>query len=90
VYGKVRTVPLENVPTGLVRLAERCAHLVVNGLYGLHIQEAGGRFLVMEINDNPNIDRGFEDKVLGEELYRILMRTFRDRLENRGLGGGGA
>ena len=44
----------------------------------------------MEINHNPNIDRGFEDKVLGEELYRILMRTFLDRLENRGLPGGGA
>ncbi len=90
VYGKVRTVPLEDVPTGLVRLAERCAHLVGNGLYGLDIKETGGRFLVMEINDNPNIDRGFEDKVLGEELYRILMRTFLDRLENRGLPGGGA
>ncbi|MCK6480750.1 MAG: RimK family protein [Planctomycetaceae bacterium] len=89
VYGKVETLPLEEVPTGLVRLAERCAHLVGNGLYGLDIKETGGRFLVMEINDNPNIDHGFEDKALGDELYRILMRTFLDRLENRGVRGFG-
>lgn len=87
VFGRVETLPLEEVPTALVRLAERCAQLVGNGLYGLDIKETRDRFLVMEINDNPNIDAGFEDKVLGDELYRIVMRTFLDRLENRGRPG---
>ena len=59
-------------------------------LYGLDIKEVDGRFLVMEINDNPNIDAGFEDAVLKEEVYLAVMRTFLERLERRGRGKGGA
>jgi glutathione synthase/RimK-type ligase-like ATP-grasp enzyme len=86
-YGRVRSVPLEEAPTGCVRLAERAASLVGNGLYGVDVKEARGRFYVMEINDNPNLDGGVEDAALGDELYRAVMRVFLDRLENQGRPG---
>ena len=38
---------------------------------------------LIEINDNPSIDHGVEDKVLGSELYRIILREFVARLDAR-------
>jgi glutathione synthase/RimK-type ligase-like ATP-grasp enzyme len=39
--------------------------------------------LVIEINDNPNIDYGVEDKILGDSLYSKIMLSFLKRLESR-------
>jgi glutathione synthase/RimK-type ligase-like ATP-grasp enzyme len=65
-----------------VRLAVRAAACIGTGLYGVDIKETvDGRFLVMEINDNPNIDAGSEDAVLKDGLYDAIMRYFYDRLE---------
>jgi glutathione synthase/RimK-type ligase-like ATP-grasp enzyme len=41
---------------------------------------------VIEVNDNPNIDRGIEDKYLGDELYRQIMMEFLRRMENSSKG----
>ena len=35
----------------------------------------------MEVNDNPNLDGGVEDSVLGETLYRTILEGFLARLE---------
>jgi hypothetical protein len=35
----------------------------------------------MEINDNPNVDRGVEDAILGDALYDRIMRVFRARVD---------
>jgi hypothetical protein len=35
----------------------------------------------MEINDNPNVDRGVEDLVLGAELYDRIMKVFKTRVD---------
>jgi glutathione synthase/RimK-type ligase-like ATP-grasp enzyme len=37
--------------------------------------------VVIEVNDNPNIDAGNEDSLLGEELYRIVLRDLARRLD---------
>lgn len=37
--------------------------------------------VVIEVNDNPNIDAGAEDSVLGDDLYRIVLREFVRRLD---------
>jgi hypothetical protein len=39
---------------------------------------------VIEVNDNPNVDAGAEDQVLGDELYLSILRCFRERLDARG------
>jgi glutathione synthase/RimK-type ligase-like ATP-grasp enzyme len=50
-----------------------CANLVGNGLYGVDLKELDSGVYVIEINDNPNIDAGTEDAVLGDELYRKVL-----------------
>lgn len=52
-----------------------------DGLYGVDLKEINGKVYVIEVNDNPNIDSGVEDLVLGKELYRKLARSFYTRIE---------
>jgi glutathione synthase/RimK-type ligase-like ATP-grasp enzyme len=87
-YGRVEAVPLEAAPREAVELGVRAARLIGDGFYGVDVKEAGGRFLVMEVNDNPNVEAGYEDAVLGDRLYLSVMDWFRQRLEARGNDGG--
>ena len=41
---------------------------------------------VIEVNDNPNIDVGYEDEVLQDELYLRVMEVFLKRIERRKIG----
>lgn len=83
-YGKTEPMPVEQSPTRALEVAEKVARLIGDGLYGLDIKQVDGRFLVMEINDNPNVDAGSEDAVLKDDLYRIIMQWFYKRIEQRG------
>jgi glutathione synthase/RimK-type ligase-like ATP-grasp enzyme len=85
-YGKVEGLPLESTPRGAIEVAVHAATLIGDGLYGADVKEVGGRFLVMEVNDNPTIEAGYEDAVLKDDLYLAVMRHFRERLDLRGLG----
>ncbi len=87
-YGRVEALPLEQAPAEAVDVATRSARLIGDGLYGVDLKESDGRFLVMEVNDNPNIDAGYEDAVLGERLYLAVMDWFRQKLDTRGSPGG--
>ncbi|MCA9550051.1 MAG: RimK family protein [Myxococcales bacterium] len=82
-FGKVDTLPLEEVPKKALNLAVEAASHVGNGLYGVDVKEVNKRFLIMEINDNPNIDHGYEDRFLGDKLYTAVMQVFLDRMEAR-------
>jgi glutathione synthase/RimK-type ligase-like ATP-grasp enzyme len=81
--GLVDTLPVEIAPQKVVSLGVRAAKLIGDGLYGVDIKQIKGRPAVIEINDNPNVDAGFEDRVLGSVLYERIMRHFFDRLEAR-------
>jgi glutathione synthase/RimK-type ligase-like ATP-grasp enzyme len=83
-YGRVEAVPLAHVPSDAVRIAVRAARLIGDGLYGVDVKETRKRCLVMEVNDNPNVDAGFEDAILGDRLYLTVMDWFRQRLDARG------
>jgi glutathione synthase/RimK-type ligase-like ATP-grasp enzyme len=83
-YGRVETLPIEAAPPGAVELGVRAASLIGTGLYGVDIKEVDGRFIVIEINDNPNIESGYEDTFLKDELYTRIMQSFLERLESRG------
>lgn len=80
-YGRVETVPVSDAPEAVVRTAVRAARLMGDGLYGVDLKEVEGRALVIEVNDNPNLDAGFEDRVVGDALYETVMRFFLARLE---------
>jgi glutathione synthase/RimK-type ligase-like ATP-grasp enzyme len=82
--GEFETWPLSACPPDVLKGAIRVANLVGDGLYGVDMKELSGKANVIEINDNPNIDSGVEDEILGEELYLRVMRVFMKRLESRG------
>lgn len=52
-----------------------------DGFYGVDIKTVNGRQVLMEINDNPNVDRGVEDAILGDALYDRIMKGLRARVD---------
>jgi glutathione synthase/RimK-type ligase-like ATP-grasp enzyme len=70
-------------PRKAVAIAVKAANLIGNGLYGVDVKENDGNFVVIEVNDNPNLNTGVEDAVLRDELYRRIVESFVRRLENR-------
>ena len=86
VFGRFETIPVEIAPRQVVRAALRAARPIGNGLYGVDIKQARGQCYVIEVNDNPNIDAGVEDKILKDELYRRIMAVFLRRIERRKAG----
>ena len=40
------------------------------------------KFYVIEINDNPNIDAGTEDKILKDRLYSTIMDVFLNKIKS--------
>ena len=83
-YGRIETFAVHDAPQDAVKLAVRAANLIGRGLYGVDVKERDGKFFVMEVNDNPNLEAGCEDKILKEELYLAVMRLFRERLDRSG------
>ncbi len=81
--GKVETLPVEHLPEPVLRAALRAANLIGDGLYGVDLKQVGRKVLVIEVNDNPNIDAGVEDRVLKDEIYLRIMRVFLRRIEQR-------
>ena len=81
--GRVQTISFEEVPEHVINTALKAANLIGDGLYGVDLKEIGGKCYVIEINDNPSIDAGFEDAVLKNELYLTIMKVFRTRIENK-------
>jgi glutathione synthase/RimK-type ligase-like ATP-grasp enzyme len=74
---------VEKAPAEVVQSATRAAALIGDGFYGVDLKQAGDRTMVIEVNDNPSVDAGYEDAALGKELYRIVMQEFLRRLEQR-------
>jgi glutathione synthase/RimK-type ligase-like ATP-grasp enzyme len=71
---------VEQGPPELIDLAVRASALMGNGLYGVDLKQTDKGFHVIEVNDNPNIDHGVEDKVLGDALYTRVMEEFIQRI----------
>ena len=81
--GRAETLRVEDAPPKLLRTALRAANLIGDGLYGVDVKQIGNKFYVIEVNDNPSIDSGIEDEVLGMELYRDIMSVFLKRILER-------
>lgn len=78
--GATEAVALEEAPQELVSIALKSANLIGDGFYGVDVKQIDGRFYVIEINDNPNVDAGNEDAVLKDALYREVMDIFLKRI----------
>jgi glutathione synthase/RimK-type ligase-like ATP-grasp enzyme len=84
--GSFATLPTFEVPKAVLDAALKATQPIGNGLYGVDVKEKNGKGYVIEVNDNPNIDSGIEDKYLGDELYRLVMAELLRRMENRSKG----
>jgi glutathione synthase/RimK-type ligase-like ATP-grasp enzyme len=80
-YGRVEAVPVELVPRHVVRTAVKAASLIGDSLYGVDLKQVGRQCHVIEVNDNPSIDAGFEDALLKETLYQRIIEHFVRKLE---------
>lgn len=83
VDGRVQTIAIEDVPENVINTALKAANLIGEGLYGVDLKEIDGMCYIIEINDNPSIECGFEDAVMKMDLYTTIMKVFRDRIERR-------
>jgi glutathione synthase/RimK-type ligase-like ATP-grasp enzyme len=84
--GNFDSVPLDEAPANVMRMALRATRVIGRGLYGVDLKQSRDRCYVIEVNDNPNIDAGIEDKELKGKLYDRVMQHFLVRIEQRKAG----
>jgi glutathione synthase/RimK-type ligase-like ATP-grasp enzyme len=82
--GNAKTLPISSAPPEVVKVALDAANLIGDGLYGVDVKENDNGVYVIEVNDNPNIDAGIEDAILGDDLYYVILKEFVRRMETRG------
>ncbi|MBV8124045.1 MAG: RimK family protein [Burkholderiaceae bacterium] len=71
--GRTEAVKLGDTPTEVLQAALAATRLLGDGLYGVDLKQTAAGVFVIEINDNPNINLGAEDAILGDEIYgRVL------------------
>jgi glutathione synthase/RimK-type ligase-like ATP-grasp enzyme/gamma-glutamyl:cysteine ligase YbdK (ATP-grasp superfamily) len=80
-YGRVEAVARGQAPRAVVQLALRAAALIGDGMLGVDLKETPSGPVVIEINDNPNLDVGYEDAADGNAIYEDLVRFFVERVE---------
>ena len=81
--GGFDTLPTFEVPKAILQAALKATKPIGNGFYGVDVKESAGKGYVIEVNDNPSIDAGVEDKYLGNELYTLIMQDFINRIESK-------
>jgi glutathione synthase/RimK-type ligase-like ATP-grasp enzyme len=79
--GGFRTFELDKAPPELIDIAVRAARPIGEGFYGVDIKETDRGFIVMEVNDNPNLEHGIEDQVGKDEIWTRLLKWFIERFE---------
>jgi len=85
IEGGFTTMPVEQAPPDVVATALAAANLIGDGLYGVDMKQTTKGPVIIEVNDNPNLDSGVEDKYLQDQLYREVLGEFMRRLEIRAL-----
>ena len=81
--GNADCLPIEEVPKKILSAALKSAKLMGKGLYGIDVKEVNGKPLVIEINDNPNIDFGVEDRFYGDKVYVDIITALKNRIEKK-------
>jgi glutathione synthase/RimK-type ligase-like ATP-grasp enzyme len=81
--GRTEAVRLVDTPPAVLQAAVAAARLIGDGFYGVDLKQNATGVFVIEINDNPNLDLGAEDKVTGDEIYRKLLGHLLAKFEAR-------
>ncbi len=80
-YGNFEALPVYQVPKKVLSTALKAANLMGDGLYGVDLKQFEDKVFVIEVNDNPSIETGIEDFIMGEHLYIEIMKLFKERIE---------
>src|SRR5258705_12712490 len=78
--GGFRTFDLAEAPADLIDIAVRAARAIGEGFYGVDIKQTDAGFIVMEVNDNPNLEHGIEDQVGKDEVWTQVLKCVLARL----------
>ncbi len=75
-WARVERIALDDVPPEVLKTAERACAEIGTSLYGVDVKQLeDGRVIVIEVNDNPNLDWGYEfeenSPLFGEVVNRI-------------------
>jgi len=81
--GKADAISMASVPKGLLQTAVKAAKLIGNGLYGVDIKQVDKKYYVIEVNDNPSIDSGIEDKIEKNGIYDAVMKYLIRKVQNK-------
>jgi glutathione synthase/RimK-type ligase-like ATP-grasp enzyme len=81
--GHCETFALDQVPEGVLKTALKATKVIGDGLYGVDIKSHEEKHYVIEVNDNPSIDTGWEDHILGDTLYESIMGVFIQRIRRK-------
>jgi glutathione synthase/RimK-type ligase-like ATP-grasp enzyme len=81
--GRVQAIPLGRVPDKVIEIAVKASRLIGDGLYGIDLKQIGNKVYVIEVNDNPSLDAGFEDTVARNRIYDTVMKSFLRRIKNK-------
>lgn len=79
--GAVETFLIEDAPQEVVETALKAANAIGDGFYGVDLKYKDGKVYIIEVNDNPSIDRHWEDEILGDKLYIQIMENIMSRIE---------
>jgi glutathione synthase/RimK-type ligase-like ATP-grasp enzyme len=69
----VEGIQASQVNPKLIEVALKAGNAIGRSLYGIDVKEFDDGFMVIEVNDNPNIDAGNEDQN-NPEVYRNIVR----------------
>ncbi len=83
-FGRVEAVPRDKAPADVRRLAVAAVDLIGDGFFGVDLKETVNGPVVIEVNDNANLDHGYEDAADGDLVYEDLVRWFQKRLHIAG------
>jgi glutathione synthase/RimK-type ligase-like ATP-grasp enzyme len=79
--GGLKSFTLKDTPSHVVETAVRAARCIGDGLYGVDLKETPDGVYVIEVNDNPNLDHGWEDSGEKDEVWIRLTQWFLERLD---------
>jgi glutathione synthase/RimK-type ligase-like ATP-grasp enzyme len=77
VWGRTVALKKDTAPNILQEVALKACGVVGKGLYGVDVKETDGEFVVVEVNDNPSIYAGFEDRK-DKDLYGKIINYLTD------------
>ena len=58
----------------------RAARPIGDGFYGVDVKETANGFIVMEVNDNPNLEHRIEDQVGKDEILDAGIEVVRGEI----------